>query len=68
MLESEEDELRFTYKKSIKLYGMTLQVQLAADVSKEYHKAEAIADKQIDKMCSYLAFKRRYGVEESLEK
>ena len=33
-IESEEDELRFTYKKAIKLYGMTLQVQLAADLSK----------------------------------
>lgn len=33
-IESEEDELRFTYKKGIKLYGMTLQVQLAADLSK----------------------------------
>lgn len=59
MLESAEDELRFTYKKSIKLYGMTLQVQLAADTSKDTIRACVIANKQIDKMCSYLAFKRR---------
>ena len=32
------------------------------NINKDAYKAQSLAEKQIDKMCSYLAFKKRYPI------